>query len=99
MTEPIFHLAQPSDWARSIDVYSPASVDEEGFVHCSTGQQLAEVARTFYSGRNDLILLTIDPGMLDEGTWSTRTSTTRARTSPMCTDRCRAEPSPAPGHT
>ena len=68
MTEPIFHLAQPSDWARSIAVYSPASVDEEGFVHCSTGQQLAEVARTFYSGHNDLILLTIDPGMLEEGT-------------------------------
>lgn len=68
MTEPIFHLAQPSDWARSIDVYSPASVEEEGFVHCSTDRQLPQVARTHYSGQNDLILLTIDPVLLDEGT-------------------------------
>jgi uncharacterized protein (DUF952 family) len=67
VTEPLFHLAQPSDWARSVDVYSPASVEEEGFVHCSTEQQLPDVARTLYSDRNDLILLTIDPDLLEEG--------------------------------
>lgn len=39
----------------------------EGFIHCSTGEQLPGVARTFYAGREDLILLTIDPELLGEG--------------------------------
>lgn len=66
MTEPIFHLAHPADWARSTDAYRPPSVEEEGFVHCSTAEQLREVARATYRGQNDLILLTIDPAALDD---------------------------------
>ena len=61
MTEPIYHLAQRSDWARSTSTYEPPSVESEGFVHCSTPTQLPGVARRFFDGQNDLILLTIDP--------------------------------------
>lgn len=64
-THPLFHLAEPVAWARSTDVYSPPSVEEEGFVHCSTGNQLPVVARERYLNHNGLILLTIDPEALD----------------------------------
>ena len=68
MTEPIYHLAQRSDWARSTSTYEPPSVESEGFVHCSTPTQLPGVARRFFDGQNDLILLTIDPATLENGT-------------------------------
>lgn len=43
----------------SHDSYTPASLEEEGFIHCSTTDQLDRVAETFYAGRNDLCLLTV----------------------------------------
>lgn len=66
MTEPIFHLAAPDDWARSTDEYRTASLDEEGFIHCSTAGQLGSVARRLFMDHNDLILVTIDPNSLDD---------------------------------
>lgn len=68
MTERIYHLAEPADWARSIDTYCPPSVEAEGFVHCSTAAQLPVVARERYIDHNGLILLTIDPELLDDQT-------------------------------
>jgi len=41
--------------------YSPASVDSEGFIHCSTAEQVLTVANLFYSRVPDLVLLQIDP--------------------------------------
>lgn len=66
MTEPIYHLAEPADWAASADEYRTSSLDEEGFIHCSVADQLANVARTRFRGHNDLILLTIDPKPLGD---------------------------------
>ncbi|HEU4895167.1 MAG TPA: DUF952 domain-containing protein [Acidimicrobiia bacterium] len=68
MNEPIFHLADPSEWSVSDRSYRPRSVDEEGFVHCSTRDQLIGVARALYPDRDDLVLLTIDPDRLAEDT-------------------------------
>lgn len=68
MTIHIFHLAEPAEWVRSTDVYSPPSVEEEGFVHCSTADQLPVVARERYIDHNGLILLTVDPDALDHET-------------------------------
>ncbi len=68
MTEPIYHLAEPGAWAGSIDAYAPTSLEEEGFIHCSTASQLSGVARELFADHNDLILLTIDPDALDDGT-------------------------------
>lgn len=68
MTDPIFHLAEPADWAGSTDTYRAPSVEDEGFIHCSTAAQLPHVARNLYSGHNDLVLLTIDPDALDDET-------------------------------
>lgn len=68
MTERIYHLAEPGDWARSSDAYTPPSVGEEGFVHCSTEEQLPVVARERFRDHNRLVLLTIDPERLDDET-------------------------------
>jgi uncharacterized protein (DUF952 family) len=37
------------------------SLEEEGFIHCSFADQVADTARRFYAGRDDVLLLTIDP--------------------------------------
>lgn len=65
MTQPIFHLARPGDWARSTDSYMPPSLEEHGFIHCSTQEQLSRVAHALFADDNDLILLTIAPDDLD----------------------------------
>lgn len=62
--EPIFHLVPADEWARVGDPYSPTSLAVEGFVHCSSRNQLPRVAVTVFAGREDLILLEIDPGRL-----------------------------------
>ncbi len=67
MTEPVYHLAEPSDWARSGDKYQPAGFEEVGFIHCSRAEQVAPVARSLYTSHNRLILLTIDPTGLPQG--------------------------------
>ena len=59
----IFHLAAVSEW-RDPDSYRPASLAEEGFIHCSTASQLVDVANGLYPGRRDLLLITIDPDAL-----------------------------------
>lgn len=59
----IFHLAAGDEW-RSPESYRPASLDEEGFIHCSTAGQLVGVANDLYPGRTDLVLVTIDPDAL-----------------------------------
>lgn len=66
MTAEIYHLAEPGDWAASTDEYRTASLDEEGYIHCSNADQLAGVARRHFLFQNDLILLTIDPAPLGD---------------------------------
>lgn len=62
----IYHLAERSDWAAAADEYRAQSLDYEGFLHCSTADQLAAVAARHFPNRNDLILLTIDPEPLGD---------------------------------
>jgi len=44
----------------STGFYKPGGLINEGFVHCSTKEQVITVANRFYSDQNDLILLEID---------------------------------------
>ena len=66
MTELIYHLAEPKDWAASTDEYVCASLEEEGFIHCSTADQVSRTARQIFTNRNDLVLLAIDPDSLGD---------------------------------
>ena len=56
----------PADWAGATTEYSAPSLETEGFIHCSTEAQLADVARDLHIDRNDLILLAIDPEPLGD---------------------------------
>jgi uncharacterized protein (DUF952 family) len=66
LTGPIYHLAEPGDWAGSTDEYRAPSLEAEGFIHCSTADQLADVAVRHFTDHNDLILLAVDPEPLGD---------------------------------
>lgn len=62
----IYHLARESDWERALanGAYVADSLDEEGFIHCSTAVQHAETANRLFAGAQDLRLLLIDTEVL-----------------------------------
>lgn len=57
----IYHIATLEDWKEAIvnGLYFCESLEIEGFIHCSTEQQVVSTANRYYSGRTDLILLLI----------------------------------------
>ena len=65
--ETIFHITSAGDWARAraAGSYSADSLRTEGFIHCSEEHQYPRVARTRFRGRTDLVLLHIDPALVD----------------------------------
>ncbi len=62
----IYHIATRQDWddSQPRGAYHTASLDKEGFIHCSTATQVLHVGNAFYRGRNDLVLLLIDESKL-----------------------------------
>ena len=62
----IYHIATASEWARAeaAGEYTTSTLGrtlaEEGFIHCSAADQVAEVANTFYQGLPGLLVLVID---------------------------------------
>lgn len=73
MNEPdeLIHIAMPEDWAAARDVgeYRRStrgrSLDEVGFVHCSYPRQLEGVANRFYADVVELVLLHLEPELID----------------------------------
>jgi uncharacterized protein (DUF952 family) len=67
----ILHIALPDDWAAAKNgpEYRVSSrgktFDEEGFVHCSYVRQLESVANRFYADKMELLLLHLDPDLLE----------------------------------
>lgn len=62
----IVHICTRSDWesARANGEYRAASLDSEGFIHCSRPEQVLAVANRYYQGSRDLLLLWIKPRRL-----------------------------------
>lgn len=60
------HIITADRWqrAQAEGTYSPPSLVEEGFIHCSYPQQVLLPANALYRGREDLLLLIIDPAKL-----------------------------------
>ena len=65
-TRPLLHLVPSSAFdADAEEPYEPPSLASEGFVHCSTVDQVAGTARLLFAGTKDLLLLVIDPRRLE----------------------------------
>jgi len=68
---PLFHLALAPAWerARASGSYDRSTIDrslaEEGFIHCSFADQVQATADRYYRGRDDVVLLRIDPTLVD----------------------------------
>jgi len=61
--EYIVHICKKTDWQNALGAgrYHAASLDTEGFIHCSRPDQVLTVANIFYPGQADLVLLWIAP--------------------------------------
>ena len=62
----IFHITSRSDWenAQQLGDYRAASLETEGFIHCSTSSQVLPVAENYYQGQSGLVILVIEPALL-----------------------------------
>jgi uncharacterized protein (DUF952 family) len=62
----IYHLSFRKDWKRALATgpYTAKSLEKEGFIHCSTAEQLVPVAMDFFPGRRKLSILVIDETLL-----------------------------------
>jgi glutathione S-transferase len=67
----LLHLAVAAEWerARSAGAYERSTIDtsleEEGFIHCSFPHQVQATADRYYRGRDDIVLLRVDPTRVD----------------------------------
>ena len=62
----IMHITSHSDWkaARAAGKYTAASLQTDGFIHCSTAKQVTDTASVFFKGQKGLALLCIDEAKL-----------------------------------
>ncbi len=62
----IYHITDDLTWKSALESggYKPAKYEEEGFIHCSTSNQLSGVISRYYINCKDLLLLEIDPSRL-----------------------------------
>ena len=58
----IFHITQKEKWNRSRPSghYTEKSLQSEGFIHCSTAEQLVDTANKHFKGQSGLVLLMIN---------------------------------------
>lgn len=58
----IIHIVKKEEWAHAIKQgqYTPKSLKSDGFIHCSTINQVIDVANALYRDDHHLILVCID---------------------------------------
>lgn len=63
----LVHICATGDWshARNRGFIHPGPSGGSGFIHLSTPEQVHLPANRLYRGRDDLVLLHIDPALLD----------------------------------
>lgn len=64
----LYHLASSAEWAdyQARGVIDPASIEAEGFVHCSYGRQVAGTVGKHFADATDLLALQLDAGALGD---------------------------------
>jgi uncharacterized protein (DUF952 family) len=57
----LFHILPHGEWERAKErgVYQPESLETDGFIHCSTREQVMRTANLYFRGQPGLMLLTI----------------------------------------
>lgn len=63
----VYHVARADEVAvaKEAGIYRHASLETDGFIHCSAHHQIAPVLDAYYPEREGLVLLTIDPVKLN----------------------------------
>ena len=58
----VYHITPRSEWdaARAAGTYAADSLATEGFIHCSTAEQVIGTADRLFRGRANLVLLCVD---------------------------------------
>lgn len=71
MEPTIYHLAIAAEWDEAVTAgrgYTMSTLGvtlaEQGFIHCSFADQVQRIADLVYRGRTDVLLLTVDPGLV-----------------------------------
>ena len=66
MSENIYHITTKLQWDKALQLgyYEATSLAIEGFIHCSTIEQVGGVLERYYQGQTDLLKLEIDPSKL-----------------------------------
>jgi release factor glutamine methyltransferase len=62
----LVHICPRNEWlnAQRTGIYKDASLMKDGYIHCSQPEQVLEVAKRFYRGISELVLLWLDPEKL-----------------------------------
>ena len=63
----IYHIADPNQWeqAQFSTIYAHPSLHSEGYIHCSTREQLEETANHYFADADEVLVLFIDASKLD----------------------------------
>lgn len=64
----LFHITTEDNWKQfnNSGSYEPESLESEGFIHCSTGEQVEATANRIFGGKDEILLLVIDATTLHE---------------------------------
>jgi uncharacterized protein (DUF952 family) len=62
----ILHITSHAEWKEAVLIgqYAAPSLRVEGFIHCSSANQVVDTANIFFSGQSGLVLLCIDESRL-----------------------------------
>ena len=69
MTQKIYKIISKSEWqmAENAGVFKGVAIDlTDGYIHFSTAAQAAETAAKHFTGKTDLLLITINPDALTQ---------------------------------
>ncbi|MBL8551558.1 MAG: DUF952 domain-containing protein [Hyphomonadaceae bacterium] len=65
MRELVFKILRKDEWPLAAEVFEGSADDRrDGFIHLSTGAQVAGTLKAHFRGENDLLLLEIDAASL-----------------------------------
>lgn len=62
----IYHITLPEEWEQSTSRghHTAASIETEGFIHCSEAGQVERSLNRFFAGRPRVLVLSIEPEKL-----------------------------------